>query len=187
MNADGIVLPFSSAYKNYFTMEAIEWIDRTLRRVEDMLYDDQIDEALEVLHKVLEEEPGYAPLHGFLGWAYAYFANDPSWAETHLRMAIRFCAEFASPYHYLGDVLNKGERYEEAIECFRAGLKARNPNRNALYEGMARAYEMLKQYRKAIRAYREAAAVAVDDYEVHRNLQSVKRCRKKRLALMFSF
>lgn len=168
-------------------MEAIMWIERYLTKAEQMIYDGQVEDALNVLNNLLFEEPGYAPLHNHLGWAYLYYGNNASRAEMHFRAAMRFAADFAPPYLHMGTLMNRAARYAEAIEQFRAGLTRPEANRASLLEGIAHAYEMQGEYRRAMRAYREAAMASVVDFEVDRLLNGAKRCRKKRIALFFSF
>ncbi len=168
-------------------MEAIVRIDHYLNRIEEMIFNDEVEEALNILNNLLFEEPGYAPLHNFIGWAYMYYGHDQARAALHFQTAIRFAPTFAPPYLHLGDLCNKAARFEEAIEHFRAGLDARDAQKHSLLEGIAYAHEMRKEYRLAIRAYRDAAAASMVDFEFDRMRMAMKRCRRKRLALMFAF
>lgn len=168
-------------------METIIWIEDYLSRAEQAIINGRVEEGLGILNNLLFEEPGYAPLHNHLGWAYLYYANNAATAEMHFRVAMRFSAEYAPPYLHMGTLLNRAGRYSEAIEQFRAGLASANANRTALLEGMAYALEMLGDYRSAARAYREAAMASVVDFEVDRLLNGAKRCRRKRMALFFCF
>ena len=167
-------------------MEAIIWMDNELAHAESMVMEGRVEEALNVMNNLLFDEPGYAPLHNYLGWTYMYHANNLALADLHFRTALRFAPDFAPPYIHMGDLLIRGGRYAEAIEFVRAGLTKPEAIRTVLMETMAQAYEMLGDYRKAIRAYKEAAMASVVDFEVNRMLTSAKRCRKKRLAMMFS-
>lgn len=168
-------------------MEAIEWIENHLTQAEAMIYRGQVDEALNTLESLLFEEPGYAPLHNVMGWAYLYHAGNVARAELHFRTAIRLASTYAPPYLHLGLLMNRTGRYEEAIEFFRAGLRGHGAYLPALMEGIAQAHEMRQEYRLAIRAYREAATASVINEEVDRMLTAARRCRRKRLVLMFSF
>ena len=168
-------------------METILWIEKYLAVAEESMFDGRVEEGFNILNGLLFEEPGYGPLHNDLGWMYMYHANDAAKAEMHFRMAIRFEADYAPPYLHMGTLLNRAGRHAEAIEYFRAGLPKPEALRTSLLEGMGHAYEMQGQYRKAIRAYREAATASVVDLEVDRMLNGVKRCHRKRIAVLFSF
>lgn len=183
------LLFFSGARENFILiiMEAIEWIDNHLAQAEAMVYRGEVDEALNMLESLLFEEPGYAPLHNVIGWAYLYHIGNTARAELHFRAATRFASNYAPPCLHLGILLNRAGRYHEAIQFFRAGLRGQGAYLPALMEGIAQAYEMRQEYRLAIRAYREAATASVTDEEVNRMLSAARRCRRKRFVLMFSF
>src|SRR5687768_6902045 len=134
-------------------MEAILWIEKYMANAEQMIYDGQVEEGLNVLNDLLYDEPGYGPLHNYLGWAYMYYGNDARKAEMHFTMAIRFAPDYAPAYVHMGNLLSRAARYAEAIEYFRAGLTKPAANRTALLEGIAHAYELQREYRHAIRSY----------------------------------
>lgn len=167
-------------------MEAIIWMENELAHAESLVMEGRVEEALNVMNNLLYDEPGYAPLHNLLGWTYLCYANNLECAELHFRTALRFAPDFAPPYIHMGNLLMRKARYAEAIEYLRAGLTKPEAIRTVLLETMAQAYEMLGDYRNAIRAYKEAATTSVVDFEVDRMLKSAKRCRRKRLAMMFS-
>jgi hypothetical protein len=52
---------------------------------------------------------------------------------------------------------------------------------------MGYAYEVRGEFRQAVKAYKEAALASAVDFEVDRLLNGVKRCRRKRIALFFTF
>lgn len=168
-------------------MEKIVWIDNYMTEAERMIFEGQVEEGLIVLNNLLFEEPGYGNLHNYLGWAYLYYTPDAARAELHFRMAMRFENEYAPPYLHMGNLMNRTARYSEAVEYFRAGLTKPDANRVALYEGMAYAYEVRGEYREAVKAYKEAAMATAVDFEVDRLLKGVARCRRKRIALFFTF
>jgi tetratricopeptide (TPR) repeat protein len=168
-------------------MEKILWIENYLTRAEEIIFEGRVDEGMNILNELLFEEPGYGPLHNFLGWAYMYHVKDSAKAELHFRMAMRFCSDYAPPFLHMGTLLSRAGRYAEAIEYFRDGLAKPDAIQTALLEGMGHAYEMRGAYRDAIRAYKEAATSSLVDFEVDRILKGVKRCRKKRIAFFFSF
>lgn len=158
-----------------------------MANAEQMIYQNQVDEGLHLLNGLLYDEPGYANLHNYLGWAYMYYTPDVSRAELHLKMAMQFAINYAPPYLHMGTLLNRLGKYSEAIAYFESGLTKPEANRVALLEGMAMAYELKSEYAQAVRTYKDAARASAVQHEVDRLMQSAKRCRKKRLALFFSF
>jgi len=124
---------------------------------ERMIYENKVDEGLDVLNELLYDEPGYGSLHNYLGWAYMYYTEDAAHAELHLKMAIKFESEYAPPYLHMGTLLSRMGRYNEAIEYYERGLTRPEAIRVTLLEGMAKAYELKSEYAQAIGSYKEAA------------------------------
>lgn len=164
----------------------IEWIEKYLTEAEGMISGEQVDQGLDLLNKLLYEEPGYGSLHNHLGWAYMYYTSEVVMAEKHLKCAILFDTEFAAPYQHLGNLYIRTGRYNEALEYLMKGLSKPLANRTAMLEGIAHAYELKKVYGQAIRYYKEAMASTVG-FEFAGLTEGIKRCRKKRWAMMFTF
>lgn len=164
----------------------IEWIEKYLKEAETLVYDGNIEQGLELLKRLLYEEPGYGKLHNHLGWAYYYHTGNVEQAETHLLFAIRFDPGYAAPYHHLGNLyLSKG-RYDQAIRYLQEGVTKSGGNRVAMYEAMAHSYELKKDYGMAIKTYKEAMVYALG-HEMSTFSEGIKRCRKKRWVMMFAF
>ena len=164
----------------------IEWIEKQMAEAEQLIYSNDIKTALALLDDLLYDEPGYGSLHNHLGWAYLYYTNEIEKAERHLKLAIRFDDAFAVPYLHLGTLYSRVTRYDEAITILRKGLTRPNANRIAFLESIAQAYELKKEFRGAIRMYKEALMVTVGGNGDHLT-EAIKRCRRKRLVMMFTF
>jgi tetratricopeptide (TPR) repeat protein len=165
----------------------ITWIDRYLNEAEGLIMNDQIEDGLRILNNLLFEEPGYAPLHSYLGWAYLYYEVDESRAELHFTMAIRFDASYAPPFLHMANLQVREKRYSDAISYAEQGLTKPEANKVALYEVMGNAYEMTRQLGKAIRAYRRATMSSTASYEVNNFSEGIKRCWRKRVTGLFMF
>ncbi len=165
----------------------LNWIERYLAEAERMILDDRIDEGLSLLNNLLYVEPGYGSLHNHLGWAYLYYTEDLTRAELHLKMAVKFDETFGPAYLHLGDLYIKQARYSDAIACSQAGLAKAMGHRVGMLQNLAQAYELRKDWRLAIKTYKEALLVSVGEYEVSNLVAGIKRCRKKRAVLFFGF
>jgi len=163
----------------------IEWIEKYLKEAEGLIYDNKVNEGLELMNGLLYEEPGYGFLHNHLGWAYMYYTQDVAKAELHLKMAIKFSGEYQAPYLHLGNLCIRNGRYLEAVELLECGVQKPNAYRVAFLENIGHAYELNRNYTKAIKAYREAALASVVTYEITNLTEGIKRCRKKKWAVTF--
>ena len=164
----------------------IEWIEKYMTEAERQITENQVDEGLALLKGLLYDEPGYGSLHNHLGWAYMYYTAAAENAELHFNMAIKFQPDYAPPYLHLAALYARMERYNDVISVAAKGLTVKGANRMALLEQMARAHELKRDYAEAIKTYREALAstAGIDGKAM---TEGIKRCRRKRLALMFTF
>ncbi|HEY0743455.1 MAG TPA: tetratricopeptide repeat protein [Chryseosolibacter sp.] len=165
----------------------LEWIEQYMTQAEQLIYNNNVEGGLELLNSLLYEEPGYGRLHNHLGWAYTYYTQDAARAELHLRMAIKFYPEYPAPYVHMGQLLIRLGRYNEAIEFLNTGLTKPECNQFTFLELLGRAYELKAEFRNAIGVYRRAMVASMADHELATLTQGIKRCRRKRWALFFSF
>jgi tetratricopeptide (TPR) repeat protein len=164
----------------------LEWMDPYLANAEQMMYNNQVNEGLVLMDSLLYEEPGYGTLHNHLGWAYLYYTTDMIKAELHLTMAIKFDVEYAPPYLHLGNLYIRTGRYTLALEYLERGITKSNANKTSFLECIAQIYELQKEYSKAIKYYKEAL-VSTIGFESAQLDEGIKRCRKKRWVMMFTF
>jgi tetratricopeptide (TPR) repeat protein len=164
-----------------------EWIEKYMTDAENLIYENKVDEGLNLMKSLLYEEPGYARLHNHLGWAYLYYTSDVKNAELHLKMAIQFESEFMASYLHIGTLFNRTGRHDEALKYLQTGLTKANANKVAFLEAIGVAYETKREYSKAIKVYKEASLASMAGFEMERFKEGIKRCRKKRITLYFSF
>jgi predicted Zn-dependent protease len=165
----------------------LEWIEQYMKEAEQLIYANEVDRGVKLLNELLYDEPGYGRLHNHLGWAYTYYTGDSARAELHLRMAIKFQPEFFAPYLHIGQLLIRLGRATEAIGFLETGLTKPEANVAALWDLIGRAYELKAEYRKAISAYKQALIASMAEHELNTFREGIKRCRKKRWVLFFSF
>ena len=164
----------------------IEWIEKYLAEAEQLISTNNVDRGLQLMNELLYDEPGYGYLHNHLGWAYLYYTSETARVELHLLMAVKFNEGYPAPYLHLGTLYIRMGRYTDALTYLAKGLTKPNANRLVFFQNIAQAYEMKREFAKAINAYKEALTQSVG-YESDTLMESIKRCRKKRVLLFFSF
>lgn len=113
-------------------MEKIKWIEEYLEQALEVAWMEGHERAINLLDKLLYEEPGYGRLHYTLGVIYFRYADETKLAETHLRLAVQFCPEYAESYNVLAEVLKQDERHDETIDVCQLGLKAEKADKSLL-------------------------------------------------------
>lgn len=160
-------------------MEKIYWMEEYLEEGLRLAAEEGHEPALNLLEKLLYDEPGYARLHHTLGIVYFYHADNLELAEKHLRLAIQFDKKFAEPYWYLGKLLSDDDRLDEAIEVYQHGMKAKRARKAELLNETGRAYELKKKFATAIRHYKKALGYSAELWKCLVIEQSIKRCKRK--------
>lgn len=165
----------------------IEWMEKYMADAERLIFDNKVDEGLTLLNNLLYDEPGYGSLHNHIGWAYLYYAHNVGKAELHLKTAIAFDADFAPAYLHLGTLYLRNAKYTKALAILEKGIGKTNANRVEIFECIAQVHELKCDFRKAIKAYKEAMKASVVSFETHTLMDGIKRCRKKRITMLFTF
>ena len=165
----------------------IEWIEKYLQEAEQLIINNKVKEGFQLLDNLLYEEPGYGYLHNHLGWAYLYYSDEFAKAELHLKLAIKFNSSYPASYIHLGNLLIRMRKYAEAIKYLKQGLDKPDAHRVGFLETLGQAYELNGDFKNAIKAYNEAIVSSVVTFEVNNLAEHIKRCRKKKWALMFGF
>lgn len=165
----------------------IDWIEKYLQEAEQLIINNKVKEGFQLLNSLLYEEPGYGYLHNHLGWAYLYYSDEFAKAELHLKLAIKFNGSYPAPYIHLGNLFIRMRRYADAIEYLKQGLNKPGAHRVGFLEALGQAYELNDDFKNAIKTYHEAIVSSVVTFEVNNLTEHIKRCRKKKWALLFGF
>jgi len=160
-------------------MEKIKWIEEYLEQALEVAWLEGHERAINLLDKLLYEEPGYGRLHYTLGVIYFRYADESKLAEKHLRLAVHFCPEYAEPYSLLADVLKEGERHDETIKICKQGLHAEKANKSVLLSNLGNAWELKQNYGKAIKSYRKALRHSAELWNCRVLEENIKRCERK--------
>ena len=166
----------------------IEWIEKYMLDAERMIVEGgpQLEQGLNVLNDLLYDEPGYGSLHNHLGWAHLYYTLDYELAGVHLRASIKFQPEFHAPYLHLGTMYYRQGKYGEAIEILNVGVSKPFANKMAMLEMIGQSREMRREYKLAIKVYKEAMLSTLVSGEMNVYSESIKRCRRKRWSILLS-
>jgi tetratricopeptide (TPR) repeat protein len=104
--------------------------------------DQNIDEAIELIHKALEFDPENAAYQDSLGWAF-YKKGQLDKAEFHIQRSISFFRKENNidpvAYDHLGDILHKKGQLKKAIRAWRKGVKIYQQEKNTIeYQGFVK-------------------------------------------------
>jgi len=117
----------------------------------------ELEQAAEYYQKSIEALPT-AEAHTFLGWTYSFQDRfEDAIAECH--RAIKIDPDFGNPYNDIGAYLIEQCVLDEAIPWLEKATRAlRYEHYCYPHFNLGRIYEMKRDWRKAIKCYRESLA-----------------------------
>ena len=156
LTAGGTTVP--GAYEFY--LRGIGHLQR-FDRIED------INAAIHLFNRALEEDPEFALAHAALGDANLYLyrrTENTSWfqpAEQSIRRAIEIDRTLSPVHTSLGNLLTEKGEYEMALDAHATALEL-NPTNFESYRGRARAFKSLQRLAEAEATYKKAIEIKPD-------------------------
>ncbi len=142
-------------------------------------------EGMHFLEDALGIEPTYARAHNHMGWLYLYPLEDWSKAEKHLKLALKYDANFGGTYFHMAHILFENARFEELVELLQKALTVGTVAKSFVYNEFGRMYEVSAKFKTAITYYKQAIKWCLDERELNTIKDNIRRVRRKRWDLMF--
>jgi tetratricopeptide (TPR) repeat protein len=134
-----------------------------------------LDAAIVLLNRALEQDADYALAHAALGetyWRKYELTKEPTRiaeARSHCTQALKLDPESAAAHTTLGIIERGTGNYDDAVTQFKTALRLDPPNFKALRE-LARAYERKGKIQEAEAAFRKAITERPEDWATHNEL-----------------
>ncbi len=146
----------------------------------DQLIDDnKIVEAKELLLDILSEFPDYGRAHNHLGWMYQVKFTDHTKAKKHLELAMKYAPNYHAGFSNYSYLLIDMNMYDEMIEF---GNKMRNnkvADKSTIYDKMAQAYELKGNLMQAYKFYKLAVQETLNNKTLENIYASINRIKNK--------
>ena len=159
------------------TMQILEqYMFEADRAFEQQLY----LEGKQYLEDALAEEPTYGKAHNHMGWLYMYQLDDREKAEQHLKLALKYAANYGAPYIHMSHLLFDANRFTELEQLLEEAINVDNVQRSFLFNEYGRLNEIRENYRTAIKYYKAAIKWSLNEQEIAIAKDNIKRCKQKR-------
>jgi protein O-GlcNAc transferase len=132
--------------------------------------EERIDEAEQVLLKVLDQTPQHAQTNNLLGAIYLRRGQE-STAETFIRQAIAAKGDYAAAHNNLGNIFLARHDTVRAMECYETAL-LHDPNYAESLTNLGNVFTSIGKYNRAEECCRRAIKVAPTFAGAHCNLGS---------------
>lgn len=144
-----------------------------------LIQEKQIQEAVELLLKILQCNPQFGKAHNHLGWIYEVDYKDYTCAEKFYKDAMKYAPEYAASYTHYARLLSQCGRFDELKEHLDMTLNIPNVSKELIYSEYAIMYEMQEDPKAAMNYYVKAAMVTFDKTKLQFYKEAIDRCKIK--------
>ncbi len=148
--------------------------------VDQLISDNKIAEAKDLLDEILVSEPGFGRAHNHLGWIYDVKLKQPDKAEEHYKLAIKFSPEYASGYTNYAFLLSGQRRFTELEVVLKKAELCPTINRATIANEYGIMYESLGKFDDAIVFYKNNILYTFDNKVIDTAVANIERCKRKK-------
>ncbi|SNR15541.1 tetratricopeptide repeat protein [Tenacibaculum jejuense] len=146
----------------------------------DQLIDEnRIIEAKEMLIDLLAEFPDYGRAHNHLGWLYNLKFNNYPKAKKHLELAIKFAPDYHAAYSNYSYLLIDMNLNDEMITFGNKVRQISTADKSTIFNKMAQAYELKGEFMNAHKHYKLAIKETLNNKTLDSIYASISRVKKK--------
>jgi Tfp pilus assembly protein PilF len=154
-------------------------MDEKFFEADELIKENKIAKAQELLLEILSEEPTYAKAHNHLGWIYETKLRDYPKAESHYQLAIKYDPFYTASYYNYAALLSTQKRWPELEKLLNSALQIKEINQATIHNEFGIMYEVQGEFEKAILSYKTAALQSLDMKSIDLYKSSIERCRTK--------
>jgi tetratricopeptide (TPR) repeat protein len=156
-------------------------LEELIHIAEQSVYEGNHQQAIKLLESGLEDEPGYPKLHYTLAWMYHHYIQNKAMAERHYQLAIYFDASYQEAYEDLADLYYYNKKLRGLKTLMNQARKTPELKQDFVNIMLGKMSEVEGNYRAALRYYRKALLVCMDNDVQLELRQNIKRAKFKRL------
>ena len=146
---------------------------------DQLIEENKIVEAKEMLLELLDEFPDYGRAHNHLGWLYNLKFNNFPKAKRHLELAIKFAPDYHAAYSNYAYLLIDMYLNDEMITFGNKVVQSSVVDKSTIYNKMGQAYELKKDLMNAHKYYKLAVQETLNNKTLESIYASVNRVKRK--------
>lgn len=153
--------------------------DEMFLEADHLISDQQIKEAMSLLHQIIDEQPDYGRAHNHLGWIYENKLKRFDKAADHYQAALHFSPGYPAPWLNYAYFLSNLQRYKELKEHLEKCLTIPGIFTPYIYNEFAIMNELQENYPEATEYYVKAIKKSLNAKDIEGYEESIERVKKK--------
>ncbi len=159
--------------------EKLEELEGKFRYADQLIADNELEEAKALLFSIIEEEPRFGKAYNHIGWIYETKEKRYREAEDLYKQAMEFTPEYPAPYINYLYLLNTELRGQEAEAHIEKSKNVVGINKISLWTEWAYMLEYTGRFEEAIEKYKEIIPMQNNLEKLEQLKTDIERVRKK--------
>ena len=146
---------------------------------DELISDNKIREAKEILLELLADYPDYGRAHNHLGWMYNMKFNNYNKAKQHYELALKFAPDYHAVYTNYSYLLIDMNMFDEMIAFGAKVVNNRIADQATIFNKVGQAYELKGNAVEAFKFYKKAVTSTINNKYLEDLYASIHRVRGK--------
>ncbi len=160
-------------------MDKSTTLEANFLKADDLIRENKISDAIEVLESIIFEEPNFGKAHNHLGWIYETKIQDARKAELHYKQAIKSDPLYTASYINYSYLLSNQNRFDELKNHLEKAILVPGINKATVYNEFGIMYELQGNYKEAVVAFKKAIQHCLDTKIIETYKGNITRCKQK--------
>ena len=160
-------------------MDKSTLLETNFLKADELIIENKISEAIEMLESIIYEEPSFGKAHNHLGWIYETKLQDSKKAELHYKQAIKSGPAYTASYINYSYLLSNQNRFEELKSHLDKALLVLGINKVTIYNEYGILYELQGKYKEAVIHFKKAIQYCLDVKVIETFKANIARCKSK--------
>ncbi len=159
--------------------EKLEELESRFRYADQLIADNELEEAKALLFSIIEEEPRFGKAYNHIGWIYETKEKRYREAEDLYKQAMEFTPDYPAPFINYLYLLNTELRGAEAEAHILKAKDVLGINKISLWTEWAYMLEYTGRFEEAIEKYKEIIPMQNNLEKLDQLKSDIERVRKK--------
>lgn len=153
--------------------------EQQFQLADDLIKQNELEDAINVLHNILYDDPSFGKAHNHLGWIYETKYKDYKKAEEHYKLSLKLSPSYPAAYINYTYFLSTLGRWDELEEHLLKSEQVDGVSKATLANEWGILYESRQRLPEAIEQYKKYLSMAFDDSAIEAAQKNINRCKKK--------